>query len=87
MLQSVGLQRVGHKGVTEQQRFPRFLFSLSLAKDRMEKISHCPNQVSQLSWRVRMRGGCVYIFNVELPMFRCLSWELSHCLISGSLSP
>ena len=32
-------------------------------------------------------GLCVYIFNVELPTFRCLSWELSHCLISGSLSP
>ena len=32
-------------------------------------------------------GLCVYIFNVELPTSRCLSWELSHCLISGSLSP
>ena len=31
----------------------------------MEKVSHCPNQVSRLSWRVRMRGGCVYIFNAS----------------------
>lgn len=31
----------------------------------MEKISHCPNQVSRLSWRVWMRGGCIYIFNAS----------------------